>query len=104
VSDVTGPLIIDRDAVAELCRRYGVKRLAVFGFATTPDFDPKRSDVDFFVDFSDEVPSKFDAYFGLNEELEELFGRRVDLVMPKALENPYFAAQLAEQAEELYAA
>lgn len=101
---MTRPLALDREAIAELCREYGVRRLAVFGSAVTDDFDPERSDVDFLVEFTDRVSSKFDAYFGLKESLEELLGHQVDLVMPKALRNPYFAASAKEHAEELYAA
>jgi predicted nucleotidyltransferase len=45
-----------------------------------------------------------DAYFGLKESLEELLGRPVDLVMPSALENPYFRAQVERQKQPLYEA
>jgi uncharacterized protein len=56
------------------------------------------------VEFAHALPNKFDAYFGLKESLEELLGRPVDLVMSKALENPYFAASALRHTEELYAA
>lgn len=48
------PLTIDREAVAELCRRYGVARLSLFGSALTAEFDPATSDVDFLVEFADD--------------------------------------------------
>lgn len=104
VIEVVGPMMIDRDAVAELCRRHGVRRLAVFGSATTPSFDPDRSDVDFLVEFLPSEVAGMDDYFGLKQELEELLGRPVDLVSPKALDNPYFAAEARRTEEELYAA
>jgi predicted nucleotidyltransferase len=63
-----------------------------------------RSDVDFFVEFADDVAIVLDAYFGLEEALEKLLGRPVDLVMPGALDNPYFAASPLRHSEELYAA
>jgi predicted nucleotidyltransferase len=97
-------LVLDRDAIADLCRRFGVRRLAVFGSALTDRFDEARSDVDFLVEFSDDSSSRFDAYFGLKEELESLLGRPVDLVSPSALENPFFAASVEAEAQELYAA
>lgn len=97
-------LALDRDAIADLCRQYGVRRLCVFGSAVTDRFDPERSDVDFLVEFGDGSPESFDTYFGLKEALEDLLGRPVDLVEPVALENPYFAASVGETAEELYAA
>ena len=48
--------------------------------------------------------NRFDAYFGLKEDLEALFGRPVDLVSTAALENPYFAESVASTSRELYAA
>lgn len=40
---MAGPLELDREASAALCRQYGVRRLAVFGSATTDRFDPERT-------------------------------------------------------------
>ncbi len=97
------PLALDREAIAELCRRHGVTRLAVFGSAVTGDFDPERSDVDFLVEFT-VSENAFTAYFDLKGDLEALLSRPVDLVMPGALENPYFAASVRATAEDLYAA
>ncbi len=98
-----GPLALDREAIAELCRRHGVTRLAVFGSAVSGDFDAERSDVDFLVEFAG-AENGFTAYFALKEDLETLLSRPVDLVMPGALENPYFAASVRATAEDLYAA
>jgi predicted nucleotidyltransferase len=99
-----GPLALDREAIGELCRKYGVRSLVVFGSAVTEHFDDSRSDVDFLVEFADNLTSRFDAYFGLKEGLEALLGRPVDLIMPGALGNPYFAASVFRHSEELYAA
>ncbi len=100
---MTVPLVLDREAIAELCRRHGVSRLAVFGSAVSSTFDAERSDVDFLVEFA-AAADGFTAYFALKEDLETLLSRPVDLVMPGALENPYFAASVAATAEDLYAA
>ncbi|MBN9607692.1 MAG: hypothetical protein BGO26_09500 [Actinobacteria bacterium 69-20] len=97
------PLELDREAIAALCRKFGVARLAVFGSATTDRFDPERSDVDFLVEFRPGMAS-LSTYFGLKDALEDFFGRSVDLVSPEALRNPYFAATVEETREELYAA
>ncbi len=76
--------------VGEVRGRYPVQRLAVFGSAVRDDFDPKRSDVDFLVEFGPTSPTEHaDAYFGLLADLEALFGRHVDLVEAAALRNPY---------------
>jgi len=78
-----------REAFAALCRRYGVARLEVFGSAARGiDFDPKRSDFDFLVEFdqrSDVPPLK--QFFGFAEALEQLLGRSVNLVERAAIEK-----------------
>ncbi len=95
---------IDRAAVERACALHGVRRLQVFGSATRDSFDRELSDVDLLVDFEPSVTDLFDAYFGLKEHLEQIFGRRVDLVMADAVKNPYFAARATAEAEDLYAA
>jgi uncharacterized protein len=70
-----------REELDELCRRFQVKRMELFGSAARGDFDPERSDLDFFVEFERLPPAKYmDAYFSLKEALELMFGRPVDLV------------------------
>jgi uncharacterized protein len=101
---VSTGLDLDEETIAALCRRFGVRRLSVFGSAATEAFDPERSDVDFLVEFDPDADGLFDAYFGLKEELERLVGKPVDLVMPKSLENPYFAASVERTRRDVYAA
>ena len=86
------PLIADHsEELAEICRRHHVKRLEVFGSAAVGDFNPQTSDIDFLVDYHPfHGPGKADAYFGLLEDLQQLFDRRIDLVVDHAIENPYF--------------
>jgi predicted nucleotidyltransferase len=94
-----------RAELAELCRRFHVRRLAVFGSATRDDFDPSRSDVDLLVEFDPDTPlSPFDAYFGFKEAAETLLGLPVDLVMETAVRNPYLRASIERTREPLYAA
>jgi len=94
-----------RPEVVALCQQFGVRRLEVFGSAASGQFDPAHSDVDFLVEIEPpEGTSRFDAFFGLKEALEALFGRSVDLVDPSALDNPYFAAMVERTRQELYAA
>ncbi len=96
--------LLDRKAIARACAAHGVRRLRLFGSAASERFDPSTSDVDFLVEFEPAVAQPFDAYFGLKEDLEQLVGRDVDLVMSDAVRNPYFAASALEAAVELYAA
>ncbi len=101
---MTTQLAMDLDAIARVSRAHGASRLSVFGSAVTKLFDPECSDVDLLVEFVPELPDPFGAYFGLKEGLERLLGRKVDLVMVKAIRNPHFAASAIAGAEELYAA
>jgi len=76
-----------RDALAELCRRYGVARLEVFGSAARgTDFDRDRSDADFLVTFMASARNDLAAFADLKEALERLLGRPVDLVEREAIE------------------
>jgi len=88
-----------------VCRRFGVKTLELFGSATDGGFDPARSDLDFLVEFLPEPSSRiFHGYFDLRDELEGLFGRKVDLVMPRAIRNRYLLKTINQQRKLVYAA
>ena len=94
-----------RDALIALCRRYDVARLEVFGSAARgTDFDPARSDADFLVEFRPEsrLPP-LEQYFGLARALEDLLGRPVDLVQPRAIKNPFMLAGINRSREVVYA-
>ena len=94
-----------RAEIDELCRRYGVLRLELFGSAAGARFDPNRSDVDFLVEFKELHDGRYaDAYFGLAEALEALLGRAVDLVVASAVTNPYFLEDVASSRTLVYAA
>jgi|SRR5271165_3950776 len=92
--------------LAELCRRYGVTRLEVFGSAArVGDFDPVTSDADFLVTFAPEARNDLTAFAGLKEELETLLGRRVDLVDREAVEasrNYIRRRRILAEAEAIY--
>jgi predicted nucleotidyltransferase len=73
-----------------IARHRCVRRLAVFGSALMDEFDVARSDIDVVVEFDELAPGeRADAYFSLLEDLQSLFGRRVDLVERAALRNPF---------------
>ena len=89
--------------IEELCRRYRVEKLDLFGSATTNKFDIQNSDLDFIVRFSDlTAPGISRRFFGLAEDLEQLFDRPVDLITDQSFQNPYFAQAVAETRETIY--
>jgi uncharacterized protein len=91
--------------VKELSRRYHVKKLELFGSAAIAGKMKPNSDLDFLVEFqADPKPNRADCYFGLWEELQNLFGRKVDLVETEAIRNPYFLESIAKSRTLLYAA
>lgn len=91
--------------LGRLCPRLHVRRLAVFGSASGGEYDSERSDLDFLVEFQPEAFDDYaNAYFGLLEALEEMFGRPVDLVVRSAIKNPYFPRSVEATRTALYEA
>lgn len=94
------------DALADLCRRYGVSRLAVFGSALRGDFRAD-SDVDFLVQFVDNDAGPLMGKFGdLADELGRLLGRKADVVSWRGIEqsqNPYRRDHILRHARLVYA-
>ncbi|MGH7199429.1 MAG: nucleotidyltransferase family protein [Planctomycetaceae bacterium] len=91
--------------IADLCGKHHVRRLELFGSAAREDYDPARSDLDFLVDFLPlQSGQHADAYFGLLEDLQHLFGRPVDLVMSRAIRNRYLRESIDESRTVVYAA
>jgi uncharacterized protein len=89
----------------DLCRRFGVRRLELFGSAAVGNYRPGESDLDFLVEFEELSPGTYaDTYFGLLQAIEELFGARVDLVVASAIKNPYFRKSVDDTKALLYAA
>lgn len=92
-----------RGAVVALCEAYGVSRLEVFGSAAGGRFDPARSDFDFIARFEpDDSQSLARRYVAFCEALEQLFGRRVDVMTDRPIENPYFRRAVEASRRDFY--
>jgi predicted nucleotidyltransferase len=97
--------IESRKAVEDLCRSFHVRRLELFGSEAAGKARPGESDLDFLVEFEPLPSGRYaDAYFGLLESLQQLFGRPVDLVVASAIRNPYFRQAVDRTKMLLYAA
>ncbi|WP_108471096.1 nucleotidyltransferase family protein [Rhodanobacter thiooxydans] len=93
-----------REGLATLCRRHRVRRLAVFGSAARGEAKA-GSDYDFLVEFDTLPPGGYaTAFFGLHEDLQALLGAPVELIVERAIRNPYFRQSVQAQRQELYTA
>ena len=94
-----------KSELAENCRRHNVRRLDLFGSAVGPNFDPRTSDLDFLVEFGPFTKGEYsEHYFALIDDLKSLFGRPVDLLVSRAVRNPYLLESINQTRESLYAA
>jgi len=95
------PLIAERRAeIADICRRFGVSRRAVFGSAARGnDFEPARSDVDFLVAYEPAANAGLGDYIALRDELAAAVGRPVDRVVEGSVRNPFVRAGIERSAE-----
>jgi predicted nucleotidyltransferase len=99
------PLIANnKNAIAELCREYRIRKLDLFGSAATGDFDPETSDVDFIVDLGAYDTTAVERFFGLIWALEALLERHVDVITEAQIRNPYFRDAVEEQRTPVYEA
>ncbi len=100
------PFVADKlDQIRGLCEAHSVNALYLFGSATSDEFDPQNSDLDFLVDFLAMEPGDLAvAYFALLGGLEDLFGRKIDLIANRAIENPYFREAVDARKVSIYAA
>lgn len=95
-------MAVPTEEVADICRRYPIKEMALFGSVLRPDFTD-RSDVDVLVDV------KPDQLFGLLDmgglvmDLQDLFGRSVDLAVMRTL-KPYLRQEILSSRQVLYVA
>jgi len=94
-------IVLPEQKIADFCRRHYIRRLALFGSVLREDFRPD-SDVDVLVEFEPgHTPGL--AFFGMEQELAEMLGRKVDLNTQQFL-SPYFRDKVLAEAEVHYVA
>jgi predicted nucleotidyltransferase len=92
-----------QNEIIDLCKRYEVIRLGLFGSAARGDFDPETSDLDFLVLFDRrDNPDYVDRYFGPVDDLEALFERDVDLVTEFQVQSPWFREVIERDLEPIF--
>lgn len=99
-------LNISEEQLRKICEKYLVKELAVFGSALDGDFNDD-SDIDLLYIFYDDAEQSLFSKVRIKEELEKLFGRTVDLISRRAIENSrntYKRKAILEHTKVIYAA
>jgi predicted nucleotidyltransferase len=92
-----------RRELINLCRRFQVERLDLFGSAATGSFRSGSSDIDFIVSFGNTKPGTYlDLYLDFTEALEQLFQHPVDVLTEKSIRNPYFRRSVELTRQPLY--
>lgn len=94
---------IPRDQIEAFCHRWKITEFALFGSALREDFRPD-SDIDVLVSFAEDVRWSLLHLVTMQQELEEIFGRAVDLVERQALRNPFRRHSILTTKEVVYAA
>jgi predicted nucleotidyltransferase len=97
-------LRIPKKALAALCRKYGVRRLSLFGSAARGEMKP-GSDVDLMVEFDPASKTSLWDYPAMQEDFSALFDRRkVELASPEILRNPFRRKTILPDLKTLYEA
>jgi predicted nucleotidyltransferase len=78
--------MLPMDKIAEFCRRWKIQEMAVFGSALRADFSPE-SDIDVIVAFDDTAEWSLLDHIRMQQELQAILQRDVDLVTRRAIET-----------------
>lgn len=97
-----GDAQVDEIKLADLCRRYGIRELSLFGSAVRGQMRP-GSDIDVMVEFDPSVRIGLLKFESLSEDLELLVGRKVDLVTKRGLKS-WIRPHVLKEARVIYAA
>ncbi len=90
------------ERIREICSRYHVRELSIFGSALRYDFRPD-SDVDLLVEFEPDARIGLIEFGQLQQDLETLFARKVDLGTKRSL-RPVLRDEILASARTVYAA
>jgi|SRR4051812_34211846 len=94
---------VGMDAIREFCEKWGIIEFALFGSVVRDDFGPE-SDIDVMVRFDPERRPRGFEYFGVGPELEQLLGRKVDVIERGPIRNPFVRQSIRRDLTVIYAA
>ncbi len=93
---------LPEEKIAEFCRQGKITEFALFGSVLQEDFGPD-SDIDVLVTFQDDAPWSMWDLLDMRKELQDLFGRDVDIVEKDALRNPFRKQEILRKHKVVYA-
>ena len=96
-------IVIPRQELIDLARRYGLKELSLFGSVLHDNFGPE-SDIDVLIEFLPDVNASLFDIVNIKNELELIFNRSVDVVEKSGLRNPFRRRAILADYEIIYAA
>jgi uncharacterized protein len=94
---------LSHDTIQAFCRKWRVSELALFGSVLRDDFRPD-SDVDVLVTFEEDSPWSLWDLVNMQDELQAMFGRDVDLVEERNVVNPFRRHAILSSKQVIYAA
>jgi len=94
---------IQNEKIKDFCRKWKVLELALFGSIVREDFK-KESDVDVLITFEPAAGWSLYELMDMQDELADIFGRKVDLVEKDGLRNPIRRKAILNEARIIYAA
>jgi predicted nucleotidyltransferase len=94
---------VDRRQLGDFCDKWRITEFALFGSVLRNDFS-RASDVDVLLTFQEGAPWSLTDVVRMQSELEQLFGRHVDIVEKKAIANPFRRHRILSSNEVIYAA
>jgi predicted nucleotidyltransferase len=101
-SIMNAKLSLPKERIEEFCLRWKIVEFSLFGSVLRDDFD-HDSDVDILVSLSGDADLDLYDWITMIEELEEIFGREVDLVEKSTLRNPFRRMAILTNREIIYA-
>lgn len=94
---------VSEERLQDFCRRYGVEEICLFGSALRPDFRPD-SDIDLMLKFKPGHGFTFENTPDIQDELQRIFGRKVDVIEKGKIRNPIRRQEIMNSYRVLYAA
>jgi predicted nucleotidyltransferase len=94
---------LPKEKIEQFCKKWKITEFALFGSVLRDDFQPD-SDIDVLVTFKNDAPWSMWDMIDMRTELQELFGRDVDLVEKDALRNPFRKQEILQKHKVVYAA